>query len=202
MLAVVLNWFLMMFVDTAIYRKSTTCNDLNIKNGDYMCFDVEESIIRGPIDCEDSKYDKSHVICYIKYWNFPVGLSLAFSFAQMVITVIHISFVFTLCSGKKCSTCCAVLANWIAVCLYCAGFIVYGVFMGKNVHGLKHYEGVNFFYGLRVMRIIMVVWGFVTLFLIACCSPYCWLEKDSDDNHRRMENPASQTNSTETLCVH
>ena len=41
MIFVATNWFFIMFVDNFLYRKSTTCNDLNVRNDDYSCFDVK-----------------------------------------------------------------------------------------------------------------------------------------------------------------
>ena len=43
MLLVVFNWFCLILIDTAIYRKTTTCNDLNVKDDAYLCFDVRKS---------------------------------------------------------------------------------------------------------------------------------------------------------------
>ena len=79
-------------------RKSTTCNDLNV------CFDVKDSLPSMPINCSDPHIKNDfdiHVICYLKFFNMPVALSLAFSFTGFILIVIQISLKFTVYCVKK-----------------------------------------------------------------------------------------------------
>ena len=55
MIYIVANWFLIMFFDTFLYRKSSTCNDLDVRDDAYLCFNVERSIKTPPIDCTDPR---------------------------------------------------------------------------------------------------------------------------------------------------
>lgn len=53
MIFVAINCFFIMFVDNFLYRKSTTCNDLNVRNDDYSCFDVKDPLPSFPGNCSD-----------------------------------------------------------------------------------------------------------------------------------------------------
>ena len=190
MLVIVLNWFLLMLCDTAIYRKTTTCNDINVRRDAYMCFDVSKSVTAVPVDCTNPdvmQNDNIHVLCYLKSFNIATALSLAFSFAQLIILLIHISFSTTLWCVKKYVT----RGKYFALALHiflCVVYIiicaVYGILIGiKN--NFKYSEGENLFYGDKVLRIAMFAWCGVTIFFLTFLSPYCWLinRKDTDKEH-------------------
>lgn len=174
MLLVVFNWFVIMLIDTAFYRKTTTCNDLNVRRNAYLCFDVSKPTSAGPIDCtkQEIKDDLDiHVLCYLENFNFPTAISLAFSFAQLIIVSIHISFTFTLWCVRKFSPSAAISVNVLVVAIYTVIVIICAIIADSD----KHDEGSNFFYGDRMMRIFMVIWGFVTVILLTLFSPYNWL---------------------------
>ena len=41
-----------MFVDNFFYRKTTTCNDLNVRNDAYQCFNAEDPLESDPVECD------------------------------------------------------------------------------------------------------------------------------------------------------
>ena len=187
MLVTVANWFFVMFFDTAFYRKTTTCNDLNVRRDAYLCFDVSQSILAGPVNCTDPTIRDDldiYVLCYLKFFNIPVALSLSFSFAQLMILLIHISFALTLWCVKNFKPYAAFALHAILFVLYVTLFFFYGVVVGVNANDVQ-YEGPNLFYGGRILRIFMVILGGVTLFLLTLLSPYSWLI----DKHYREHRP-------------
>ena len=187
MLVTVANWFFVMFFDTAFYRKTTTCNDLNVRRDAYLCFDVSKSILAGPVNCTDPTIRDDldiYVLCYLKFFNIPVALSLAFSFAQLMILLIHISFALTLWCVKNFKPYAAFALHAILFVLYVTLFFSYGVVVGVNANDVQ-YEGPNLFYGGRILRIFMVILGGVTLLLLTLLSPYSWLI----DKHYREHCP-------------
>ena len=187
MLVTVANWFFVMFFDTAFYRKTTTCNDLNVRRDAYLCFDVSQSILAGPVNCTDPTIRDDldiYVLCYLKFFNIPVALSLAFSFAQLMILLIHISFALTLWCVKNFKPYASFALHAILFVLYVTLFFCYGVVVGVNANDVQ-YEGPNLFYGGRILRILMVILGGVTLFLLTLLSPYSWLI----DKHYREHCP-------------
>ena len=178
---VIFNWFLLMFCDTAFYRKTATCNDLNVRRDAYLCFDVNQPITAGPIDCTDLAIlddPDVHVLCYLEFFNFPIALSLSFSFTQVIVILIHISFSITLWCVKNIRPLAALVLHLVICSFYVAVFVVYGPIAGTVA---KFNEGANVFYGDRILRILMVIWGFITFLLLTLLSPYCWL---IDKHHR------------------
>lgn len=177
MLMVVANWFFVMFFDSAFYRKSTTCNDLNVRRDAYLCFDISKSILAGPTNCTDPAIRDDldiYVLCYLEFFNFPIALSLAFSFSQLMIILIHISFALTLWCVKNFTPIAAIVIHVILCVLYLMFFLVYGPIVGLNVNDVK-FQGINIFYGDRVLRMVMVFLGFITIVLLTILSPYYWL---------------------------
>ena len=173
MIFVAFNWFAIMFIDNFFYRKVTTCNDWSVQNSDYQCFDVHDSVRSKPVDC--ATHGNDDVICYLKSSNFSVALSLAFSLSQLIIFLIQVSFKFTLCCVKRCHYGCAACLNGLFLVSYIVFFAVYYWACIDQVDTVKHSALYNIFYGPRVMRIVMVAWGLITLIVISFFSPYCWL---------------------------
>ena len=178
MLLIVANWFFVMFFDTAFYRKTTTCNDLNVRRDAYLCFDISKSITAGPTNCTDPAIRDDldiHVLCYLQFFNFPIALSLSFSFAQLIIILIHISFAITLWCVTNYTPVAAMLLH-AALCIgYVLFFLVYGPIVGANAVDNIRFEGTNLFYGDRILRMVMVLLGFFSLLLLTLLSPYYWL---------------------------
>ena len=184
MLLIVANWFFVMFFDTAFYRKSTTCNDLNVRRDAFLCFDISKSVTAGPTNCTDPAIRDDldiYVLCYLQFFNFPIALSLSFSFAQLVIILIHISFSITLWCVKNYTPVAAIVLHAALCVVYVLFFLVYGPIVGANAVDNVKFEGTNLFYGDRILRMVMVLLGFFSLLLVTLLSPYYWL---IDKHHR------------------
>ena len=171
MLWLIVNLFAISFIDNFFYKKSTVCNDPNSEDDDFLCFDVTKpNIYSEPKNCSDPANYDVKVICYRASYNFGNAISLATWLAKFALLAIQVSFAVTLWC-LKCGKKCARVLNWGLVALYCA-FLAY--FVIANIV-LKDVVELNIFYGYRMMRLAMVVWGLVTLLLIAIFSPYTWL---------------------------
>ena len=175
MLFIVAIWFVIVWIDTAIFIKTATCNDLNLVDNVYACFDVKDSFTNGPIDCLDSANKDTNVICYLHYFGLIAALSIAYGFTQLVIIVIERSFAFTLSCIKKITPKCTFFLYLSLFTIILLGVITYTVCVYTNVQELR-YKETNFpFYGDRVMHWANALWMLVTLFTITVLSPYCWL---------------------------
>ena len=175
MLLIVAMWFSLIFCDTFLYRKTTTCNDIDVRNDAYLCFDIDKPISAGAVICNDPAVINNpniYVICYLSNFNITVALSLSFSFMQLVILLIHISFSLTLWCVKNCSPEVAIVVHVFLCILYAIGVIIICSFLSD--HSLK-IKGINFFYGMRILRVFMVILGFISLSLVTAMSPYYWL---------------------------
>ena len=108
MILVVFNWLVLVFVDNFYFEKTTACNDPSIKDNNYLCFDVTKKFTSSPVNC--TKYPNTTVICYIHSYSFSSAISLAYSFFNLVIVSVHVSFIFTLWCVNKCHWGCALKA--------------------------------------------------------------------------------------------
>ena len=78
------------------------------------------------------------------------------------------------------------------------GFIIaYGRCIDQ-VDTVKYSAEFNIFYGVRVMRIVMAIWGFLTLVIILIFSPYRWVINSPNTNDGPSVNSetASETGSS------
>lgn len=181
MLLVVFNWFIIVVMDQAFYRKVFTCNDPNSKDSNFLCFSLKEGYGSGPIDCSIEENINVPVICYVKSLNIVTALSIAFSFARFILLLIQGSFMFTLWCVKKGNSGCVsiILVHIFVTALYFIGFIACLILSTTR----DKYDVENPLYGDRVLRYFMAVWGFFTIFLITILSPYCWLVKKNTQEY-------------------
>ena len=178
MMFLAICWFFVMFVDTAIYRKTTTCNDINVQKNAYVCFDVNaDNYHRAePVDCAKVIDDLDvHVLCYLRYFNFPTAASIAFSFMQLIVFGIYVTFAITLYfvakwkNGKFIS-----IIIWVVSAVIMVAVII-SVVVALDQEDSTQDTGLNFLYGDRVPRYIICGLGCLTVLLLSALSPYCWL---------------------------
>lgn len=94
--------FLSMFCNFFIYRKTSTCNDINVANNHYICFNINDGY--SEVDCHLEKYTTDsnlEVICYLTDWDFFRALGIAFGAIQAFRTLISTFFSFGITIGKK-----------------------------------------------------------------------------------------------------
>lgn len=177
MMFLAICWFIVMFVDTAIYRKTTTCNDINVQKNAYVCFDVNADKYHQaePVDCAKVIDDLDvHVLCYLKYFNFPTAASIAFSFMQLIVFGIYVTFALTLYVVAKWKNRKFVFIIWVLLAIIIVAAIISVVIAFDQADSTQN-TGLNFLYGDRVPRYIICGLGCLTVLLLAAFSPYCWL---------------------------
>ena len=81
-------WFLVVLVDSLIYRKTTTCNDINVDDDSYVCFDLNNKW--EIVDCQSDQRSRN-VFCYL-YTISPSAFGIAFSVASLISTLVSVSF--------------------------------------------------------------------------------------------------------------
>ena len=83
-------WFIATAVELSIYRKTGTCNDINVKVQSFSCFDVGNDYAK--IDCKNtSDIDTRHVICYLYSPNIA-GFGVAYSAAKLISVLADTAF--------------------------------------------------------------------------------------------------------------
>ena len=181
---IICNIFVISFIDNAFYQKGTICNDPNFKDDDFLCFDMTQSIYSEATNCSDPANYDVKVICYRASYNIANAISLATGLAHFTLLAIQVSFLLTLWFVKKCGGKFARGLNWTVVILCAVGWGIYFT-LTYTVDDWMNMVEINIFYGYRLMRLVMVVWGLVTLLLVAIFSPYTWLtvKRNSEETY-------------------
>ena len=90
-LSVGLLWGIAVFWDNFWYRKTNTCNDINVKHNEYICYKVEPP--NYPIaNCQALVNSGVDVLCYLEARSISTGLGIGFSIFQFVLLIGKIGF--------------------------------------------------------------------------------------------------------------
>lgn len=185
-------WLIVITIENAIYRKTGTCNDIDVLENSYTCFNLGDDSVQ--IDCKDGSSADIDVFCYL-YGLSPGAVGIGFSIFKLITFVVTIYFrivikiaektnieqgkaedVSTPAADKTCiPTCCK------PTCLHGLMFTVQLiVFVGAVVAipavsfplQYKHKLMVYFFHGDAVMRWVMFVVLYVTIPFVIMV-PWC-----------------------------
>lgn len=105
-------WFILICVESGIYRKTTTCNDINVQDKSYSCFaianktnDTYRRIGMMPINCTIGKSPNISVFCYL-YNLRPAAIGSAVGIAKLItfVTSVYFRIVIFCVSKNKCIT--------------------------------------------------------------------------------------------------
>ena len=166
-------WFIAMLVELMVYRKTGTCNDINVKVQSFSCFDVDNNYTK--IDCEQTPdIDTRHVICYL--YNPNIGaFGVAFSTAILFSKIGDFAFNFILKCTKKCCKCLVVVRISVSILVV----IVFIVFMVVAHDPIAILDTNYFTYAGIPMRWVQLLLLFATALGILLFPP--WTEYSDDD---------------------
>ena len=82
-------WFIVILIENIIYRKTTTCNDVNVRSNRSVCFDVRSS--KGRVNCKLKDSGDLEVFCYLVQPSFA-AFGVAFSIAKGVSLIFDLEF--------------------------------------------------------------------------------------------------------------
>lgn len=160
---IVLCWFLIILTDNLLYRKTTTCNDINVNSDRYGCYFVSNS---SRADCVELKLhpdvNKIDVICYLVNFEPTMALGVATGFAKFLTFVANVSFRTTVvlsCTkyGRIFVVGLQVLGTVVLLLIFCLGL------GGISVNTLNW-----FVYGFIPMRLVMLVMVIFLAIAVAC----------------------------------
>ena len=173
MLLVSLMWFIAIAIDFSVYRKTTTCNDINIKVKSFRCFEVGKKF--QIVNCESPGVDEKNVICYL-YSPSIAGLGVAFSIAKLISVVADIAYnmIFKITNKS--------LALGISVRILCIILAVLALIAYLAVTGTKAIDEEYFTLGLVPMRIAQLLLLCLTIGGILVFPPWC---QHSTDKYRK-----------------
>ena len=166
-------WFIVILVEYIIYRKTTSCNDINVDDDNYVCFDLDNKW--EIVNCRLSPDERSNnVFCYL-YTISPSAFGIAFSVASLVSTIVSVSFYAAVYfSDEPCSRYGIIFIQIITIVGSATCVIILGPIYGKGIWGSFFFF---FFDGLSPMRIFIFVLGLLSV-LIGSCLPWCALQDE------------------------
>ena len=161
--------FLSLFSNVLIYRKTSTCNDINVKTENSICFDLDNGY--KVVDCLERKDDPDlNVICYLTDLNVFRALGIAFGAIQAFRALISILFPFGIKLGLKwpyLTTTLQVVGALVSVVPY---LILYSLFY-------THYTSIVL-YGNPPLVHATLWLAWATVFVSVCLHPW-WAFKES-----------------------
>ena len=140
-----LLWLIAMTVENAIYRKTGTCNDINVLESSFTCFDITSDSFK-LIDCENGSNPDITVFCYLYNPN-PGAVGNAYAIAHLIIFGITAYFRLTTKMAEKKPF--RVLVIVLQVALY---LLIIAVCIGLLVGHFRFKAELYFFKGNAAMR--------------------------------------------------
>ena len=171
-----ITWFVLVSVESGIYRKTTTCNDINVQDKSFSCFAVSNKTGTGkrniigsmPIDCTIGKNPNISVFCYLYNPN-PAAIGIAYSIVKLITGAITVYFNIAIyCGSKNCAGKCGVVFLQILLGVGVAIFaIVYPTYNFNNDKELYFFHGDE---PLRwIMFILAIITGIALIPVPWCC---------------------------------
>lgn len=180
-------WFLAMVVENAVYRKTTTCNDINVEDNSFNCFNVSDEFNPTLIDCTDARNQDISVFCYLYQPNLA-AFAIAFSTFKLLLFGITVCFKTAIKLAEN------VCTRWLMV-LVQVGLAILSLVALPSALPAIHFAttiDIYFFHGNAVIRWVM--YGLLTLTAVLVIQvPWCGfkhkttfksmaLEKQDDQN--------------------
>ena len=164
-------WFIVMTLEHLVYRKTGTCNDINVNNNDFTCFNLKNHSLK--IDCtsEEAMDPNIEVFCYLYHFS-PSAVAIGFSTYQFILFLTVLFFKIAVewtqcaCCGKRSCSVCAVFAQVLIAAL---SFLVVLV-LCSTLH-FRNVLRMYFFEGKAVYRVAMFVLLAVS-FLVGIFTPW------------------------------
>lgn len=161
--------FLSLFSNFLIYRKTSNCNDINVKTEYSICFDLDNGY--EVVNCLERQDDPDlKVICYLTDFGFFRALGTAFGAIQAFRTLISILFALGIKLGQKLPYLTAtvqVVGALVSVVPYA---MLYGLFY-------THYTSIVL-YGNPPLVHATLWLAWATVFVFVCLHPW-WAFKES-----------------------
>lgn len=172
-------WFIAMAIENAFYRKTTTCNDINVQDNSFTCFDVTKSDFDPvPISCEIGKSPDVEVFCYLFHPNIA-ALGIAFSIFKLILFGVTVYFKIAIkLVESDCGMYFMIVAQgiFIALALFALPSILPSIHFATTID-------IYFFRGSAVIRWFMFVLLIITAVLLI---PVPWCGFTHKDTYKSM----------------
>ena len=149
-------WFIVLLCENSIYRKTTTCNDINVKDNSFTCFDLNDQ--SRPVQCPiGSSPNNKSIFCYL-YEPNPGAAGIAYGFVKLIL--IGVVIYFKVLNQLRQYKCC----QYILLILQVGGMIIAPLLLTFTLPFLQYKTKLElyFFHGRAVLRVAMFVLVVVT----------------------------------------
>lgn len=151
-------WFVVMTLEHLIYRKTGNCNDINVSDNYFTCFNLKNGSEK--IDCtsEETLHAEIEVFCYLYEFRFS-AVAIGFSTYNFILflTVLYFKLVVQCLHTRGNKRKCLQVCN----CIYAIVVIVIILTVSTGLH----YSGVlhaYFFEGTAVLRVAIFILLIIT----------------------------------------
>ncbi len=153
-------WGFVVFWNSSYYRKTNTCNDINVDDDSYVCYTTKDYEI---VDCMHTE-KPGPVLCYLETKSFAAGAGIGFSIFQLMLGVGKVGFTVATWFASKgsyhCGSICFFIISIVVGVVLIAILIAYPVCAFELDH-----TSYNVFFGHPVLVWWMYALLVITIFL-------------------------------------
>lgn len=177
-------WFIAMAIENGIYRKTTTCNDINVQDNSFTCFDVTKIDRQKPndvkpalINCDLTKNTNIAVFCYLFQPNLA-AFGIAFSISNLILFGVRVYFRIAI---KMAEYSCG---RYLLIAFHIIGTIL--ALVGLAILPSFHFAPtINFdFYFFRGNAVIRWTFYILTIFTAILMIQVPWCGFTDEDSYR------------------
>ena len=175
-------WFFLLSVNSIVYRKTSTCNDINVLENSFVCYHIDNNYAK--INCTKEVLEdrNTRVFCYL-YSISPGAIGIAYSSASLVIYVVTIYFKVSVKIAELKCKCGAEKKQMCHIGMILVILAQISIFVGFLLLAIltipEHFKWggeLYFFHGLAVLRVAMYPLTVITGIIIIPV-PWCYFTK-------------------------
>lgn len=165
-------WCITFTVEGALYRKTGTCNDINVLDNSFTCFDLGNRSRQ--INCDIGRSPNITVFCYLYSLN-PAAIGIGFSIFKLIIFLVTVYFkivvkIGEVATGRRCGCCTCPMLLFIAqIVLSILSAVALTVLIPLHITEILV---IYFFHGNAAIRVATFMVLYVTIPVILMV-PWC-----------------------------
>lgn len=186
MALIAILWLITITIENAVYRKTGTCNDINVLDNRFTCFNLENKQV---VNCstKEARSLDTNVFCYLLSIN-PSAVGIGFSLFGLIIFITTTAFKGTIKTAEYGKCCCKWTLLIIQV-LVALAVTIATISTPPSIHygsNLTFY----FFYGDAAMRWAMY---FLLIITVSCGLLVPWCGFTSKDKYKDVTGKKEKT---------
>ena len=192
--------FLAMLVENGLYRKTTTCNDINVEDSSYACFNMtrRKDFKLKRVDCSLRGNGNINVFCY---WYQPNAATFGIAFSTFSFVLVVVAVYFKIAIKIVEFPCVRYLLAVLQICaIILSSIVLLAILPTLHYTETKQTKDttIYFFHGNAVVRWALF---FLTHFTVTLVIPVPWCGFTHKDTYKTILLKKKQI-STRRLCQH